>query len=176
MIPIPKEGRGTPPGIGPCYNRTLLLARLRTQMSPDVPRPRDCPCHSGLRYTACCAPFHKGTAEAPTPDALMRSRYAAFALGLGDYLARTLASTHPDRATPLDHLARELSRARQGQRFVSLRIVSTSVEGDTGEVLFVAGIFERGRDRSFAERSAFVREGGGWRYASGEIVPVEEVE
>jgi SEC-C motif-containing protein len=141
------------------------------------PPPRDCPCHSGLRYNACCAPFHEGAREAPTPEALMRSRYAAFALGLGEYLVRTLASTHPDLGTPREELARALGRARAQQRFVGLRILSatTSPAGDEGEVLFYARIFERGADRSFAERSTFVREADAWRYAAGEIVPKTEL-
>src|SRR5687768_4399445 len=105
-------------------------------------RPHDCPCHSGLRYAACCGPFHRGMQEAPTPEALMRSRYAAFALGLGEYLVRTLASTHPDRALPPDQLARDLSRARQSQRFTGLRIVRASSSGASGQVLFLARIFE----------------------------------
>ena len=105
----------------------------------------------------------------------MRSRYAAFALGLGEYLVQTLASTHPDRALPPHELARDLSRACQRQRFTGLRIVRTASSGDSGQVLFLAGIFERGVDRSFAELSTFVREAGGWRYASGELVPVEEL-
>src|SRR4051794_32459438 len=58
--------------------------------------PRDCPCHSGLRYGACCGPFHEGAEAAATPEALMRSRYAAFSLGLGAYLVRTLHSSHAD--------------------------------------------------------------------------------
>jgi SEC-C motif domain protein len=105
----------------------------------------------------------------------MRSRYAAFALGLGDYLVRTLASSHPDRALPARELARDLSRARERQRFTGLRIVRATSSGDSGQVLFLARIFERGVDRSFGELSTFVREASGWRYASGEPVPVEEL-
>lgn len=107
----------------------------------------------------------------------MRSRYAAFALGLGEYLARTLASTHADLQTPRDQLVHALGRARAQQRFVGLRILSatTSPTGDKGEVLFYARIFERGADRSFAERSAFVREAGAWRYEAGELVPRTEL-
>lgn len=107
----------------------------------------------------------------------MRSRYAAFALGLGEYLVKTLASTHPDLEGPRDELARALGTACTRQRFVGLRIVSatTSPAGDSGEVLFYARIFERGADRSFAERSTFVREGGAWRYARGELVPRTEL-
>jgi len=105
--------------------------------------PRQCPCHSGHRYAACCRPMHRAEREAPTPEALMRSRYAAYSLGLGDYLVNTLAEAHPDRAVPREQLARSLSRARQAQRFLDLRILHTSTAADRGEVLFHARIFER---------------------------------
>jgi SEC-C motif-containing protein len=130
--------------------------------------PRDCPCHSGLRYAACCKPLHQGQREAETPEALMRSRYSAFALGLGAYLLKTLAADHPDRADP--EAERALARARAAQRFLGLTILEASAEGDRGVVLFRARIFERGVDRSFAERSRFRREGGAWRYEGGDIV------
>lgn len=102
----------------------------------------------------------------------MRSRFAAFALGLGDYLVDTLAEDHPDRAAPREILARELSRARERRRFLGLTILhvtppAAAAAERQGEVLFHARIFERGADRSFAELSTFVREPGGWRYASG---------
>lgn len=134
---------------------------------------RDCPCFSGLRYTACCAPLHREEREAATPEALMRSRYAAFALGLGEYLVRTLTADHPDRALDEAALARELSKARERQRFLGLRIDEAWAEGDRGEVVFFARIFERGKDCSFTERSSFRREGGAWRYEAGVIVTPE---
>jgi SEC-C motif-containing protein len=132
--------------------------------------PKDCPCFSGLRYAACCAPLHRGERQAASPEALMRSRYAAFALGLGRYLVETLASDHPDRAHDEVTLARELSRAKERQRFLGLTIVNARDDGAAGEVTFHARIFERGQDRSFTERSTFVRERGAWRYAGGEIL------
>jgi SEC-C motif-containing protein len=105
----------------------------------------------------------------------MRSRFAAFALGLGDYLVATLASSHSDRALDAPLLARELSRGKERQRFLGLTILHASEEGDAGEVLFYARIFERGEDRSFAELSTFAREptpsGPRWGYASGVLVP-----
>ena len=134
--------------------------------------PRDCPCFSGERYTACCAPLHRGEREAPSPQPLMRSRYAAFALGLGDYLVRTLASDHPDRELPRAPLLRELSRAHERQRFMGLRILHDL--GD-GELMFYARIFEKGADRSFVELSRFAREGDVWRYASGIVLPTAEL-
>jgi len=108
----------------------------------------------------------------------MRSRWSAFALGLGGYLYDTLASGHPDRAAPRDVAARELSRVRETQRFMKLTIVHAGED----EVLFVARIFEKGKDRSFAELSHFVREEDGgdkasssWRYESGVLVPADRL-
>jgi len=54
-----------------------------------------CPCDSGKTYADCCGPWHAGLVQgvhAPTPEALMRSRYSAYGLGLIDYL---LATWHP---------------------------------------------------------------------------------
>ena len=101
----------------------------------------------------------------------MRSRWSAFAVGRGDYLFDTLASSHPDRAAPREAAVRELSRTRERQRFLRLSVLHTSSSGDEGEVLFVARIFEKGVDRSFAELSRFTREDGAWRYESGVLVP-----
>jgi hypothetical protein len=59
-------------------------------------RPLNCPCSSGLAYTACCGRYHQG-APAPNAEALMRSRYTAYVMGHEDYL---LANWHPPPAPP----------------------------------------------------------------------------
>ena len=103
----------------------------------------------------------------------MRSRYSAFALGLAPYLLETLASGHPDLAAPRDRVLRELASLRDVRRFMGLRVVGEWVgEGgpDHGQVLFVARLFERGKNVGFAELSTFAREGGRWRYAEGDLV------
>jgi len=103
----------------------------------------------------------------------MRSRYSAFAMGLGDYLVKTLTAGHPDLATDRETLVRALSRFRSHQRFMGLTVLEASEDGDIGQVLFFARIFERGTNRSFAELSDFLREEGAWRYAAGVLVPSE---
>ena len=102
---------------------------------------------------------------------LMRSRYAAFALGLGEYLVRTLSKDHADLDLPREALVRELSRARERQRFMGLQILHEETAGAEGQVMFYARIFEKGVDGSFVELSHFLREGTTWRYASGILVP-----
>jgi SEC-C motif-containing protein len=105
----------------------------------------------------------------------MRSRFAAFALGLGEYLLDTLAAEHPDRGAAREAAVRDLSRIRERQRFMRLAILHESATDAEGEVLFLAGIFEKGIDRSFAELSRFVREDGHWRYESGVSLSVEHL-
>jgi SEC-C motif domain protein len=132
---------------------------------------RGCPCHSGLGYEACCAPYHRGEREAPDPVALMRSRYAAFARGEAEYLVRTLHEEHPDLAQPRADLLRSLRAARE-RRHPSLAILASQHSGATGEVLFSAGLVDRGHDASFVELSDFAHDGAGWRYLSGILLPL----
>lgn len=112
-----------------------------------------CPCLSGLPYDECCGRFHAGEA-APTAEALMRSRFSAFAVGDAAYLLQTWhASTRP---TTL-----ELDDAR----WYRLDILSATRGGplDTrGTVEFEA--FYRGGSQH--ENSAFLREGGRWFYVA----------
>ena len=52
------------------------------------PATASCPCGSEKTYEDCCGPWHAGFktgVHAPTPEALMRSRYRAYVLGLIEY-------------------------------------------------------------------------------------------
>lgn len=106
--------------------------------------------------------------------ALMRSRFAAFAMGDGEYLVRTLHPDHPSMAEPRPKLVRELSRARQTLRYRRLEVHDHSVDGERARVLFTAHVFSRGRDRSFTELSSFERRAGAWRYVDGVTRSAEE--
>ena len=52
-----------------------------------------CHCGSGQSYESCCAPYVTGAEQAPTAEALMRSRYSAYVEHAIDYLGETL---HPE--------------------------------------------------------------------------------
>lgn len=123
----------------------------------DFPDPRDCPCGSSLTYAVCCGNCHRGQ-PAATPEALMRSRYSGFVLGLADYL---LATWHPDtRPATLD--------LSESPDWASLRILDTTDCGDTGRVHFQA-IYRAGKGWAcLEEHSEFVKEGGRWYYLRGE--------
>lgn len=122
-----------------------------------------CPCGSGSRYCDCCAPLHDGTVTADTAEALMRSRFSAFARGRADYL---MSSWHPGtRPTRL-----ELDEHVVWRR---LQIVDTEAGGtddDTGIVEFRAQYLQHGKRHILHERSRFRRgRDGSWRYVDGEI-------
>ncbi|SBT41051.1 YchJ family protein [Micromonospora auratinigra] len=116
-----------------------------------------CPCGGGLPYADCCGAVHRGTATAATAEALMRSRYSAFAVGDPGYLLRSWhSSTRPARLDP-----------DPGTRWTRLEIVATERGGlfDTaGTVTFRAHYREAGRPGVLTERSRFVREDGHWVY------------
>ena len=100
----------------------------------------------------------------------MRSRYSAFALREVEYLWRTLHPGHPDRARPKEEVLRELRAVAGSHRYPGLRVLDSRPPDETGtaRVLFHARVFERGKDRSFVERSEFRHDGTGWRYLRGE--------
>ena len=116
-----------------------------------------CPCGRGLPYDSCCGPIHRGERDATTAEQLMRSRYAAYATGDGQYLLRSWApSTRPT------HVAIDTQTAWTG-----LTITATSAGGlldAEGTVTFDAHHRTDGRDGVLRERSRFVREDGRWVY------------
>jgi SEC-C motif-containing protein len=133
---------------------------------------RACPCCSSAAYADCCAPYHEGVREAPDPTALMRSRFAAFALKHVDYLWRTLHRDHDDRARPEALVLKEIRDACVANRYLALRILDARGTDPRApaKVLFAAKVFFRGRDLSFLECSDFAHDGTGWRYVTGQGV------
>lgn len=121
----------------------------------------DCPCASGRAYADCCAPLHGGQA-AVTAEALMRSRYCAYALGLEDYL---LATWHPSTRPPVLHLADEA-----GTKWLGLEVKKHRQQDDShATVEFVARCRVGGRGHRLCELSRFVLEDGRWYYVDGDL-------
>jgi SEC-C motif-containing protein len=115
---------------------------------------------------ACCGPVLRGARRAPTAEALMRSRYTAFALRDLEHLLR---SWHPSTAPAREELADSLA---EEVRWLRLEIHGTEAGGpfdDAGVVEFSA-ISKGPHGRSVQrERSRFVREDGAWLYLDGEL-------
>ena len=112
--------------------------------------PETCPCRAmaqdKLPFAACCGPFLAHAKKPPTAEALMRSRYSAFATGNVDYLDKTLA----------DDQRKDFDRAATGDwakksEWLGLDIVATEEGGETD--------FDRHRDfcRPFQPRRQATR-------------------
>ncbi|MEO6624292.1 MAG: YchJ family protein [Burkholderiaceae bacterium] len=121
-----------------------------------------CPCESGLTYVQCCGLWHSGLSDgrcAPSAEALMRSRYSAYVLGLIEYLLATWhGSTAPGELElpPVKWLGLEVRHAQES--------------GDAGVVEFVARMRDNHRSQRLHEISRFVRENGRWYYIDGQII------
>ncbi|QQP94900.1 YchJ family protein [Lysobacter enzymogenes] len=128
-------------------------------MSARIPVPAACPCDPARRYSACCGPAHAGQ-PAASAQALMRSRYSAYALGDLEYLrASWAARTCPDE---LDF--------DPAVRWLGLEIKRTREDGDAAAVEFVARYRVGGGSAvRLHELSRFERVDGRWLYLDGEF-------
>ncbi|MBM5570457.1 MULTISPECIES: YchJ family protein [Deefgea] len=119
-----------------------------------------CPCGRAASYEKCCGTYHVNLA-APTPEALMRSRYSAYVLGLSDYLMATWhVSTRPTDLDLTDDAA---------VKWLGLKVDFANEQGDQGEVHFVARYKIGGKAHRLMEKSRFVLEEGRWFYLDGEV-------
>lgn len=124
----------------------------------------ECPCSSGSKkYTNCCGRYLDGGEAAPTAEALMRSRYTAYALDRKDYLLATWHnSTRPalldlENGPKTKWLGLELKRCER-------------LDSDHAVVEFVARYKINGRAHRLHEISRFVRKGQQWLYVNGDIL------
>lgn len=119
-----------------------------------------CPCGSD-DYASCCGRYHDGSAAAADAEALMRSRYSAYALKLEAYL---LATWHPDTRPA------SLELAGDRGKWLGLQVKRHLQEtADRATVEFVARYRIGGRAQRLHEISRFVREQGRWLYLDGDF-------
>jgi len=126
-----------------------------------------CPCGSQKSYETCCEPYHKNH-NAPTCEALMRSRYSAFVFGVVDYLFET---THPSHRAK--NLKEEIALTCKALAWTKLEVLSVwqgGVNDKVGKVSFRASFVQEGKNGAHVEHSRFKRFGKAWMYVDGEVV------
>ena len=127
-----------------------------------------CPCGRSANYDDCCGRLHAGEA-APTPEALMRSRYSAYALALEPYLLATWhASTRPASLGLADEdavhwLELEIRHCEPATAHIG--------NAEHATVQYLARYKTGGRAHRLHETSRFVCEDGRWFYVDGDIAP-----
>ena len=126
-------------------------------------KKEECPCGRALSYEDCCGRIHRNIHNAKTAEDLMRSRYTAYTMGLGDYLMKSHYSTR----RPLDEKEAIVKWAKS-VKWKGLEIISTDKGGyndHVGLVKFKAHYKNKlGGRECIDEHSVFIRENNHWSY------------
>ena len=122
----------------------------------------ECPCGSKKPFKACCGPYVEGVRSAPTAEALMRSRYTAYALRNMAYLRNT---SEMGLRGGFD----EAAAVRWTISITWLGLTVLEVDGgqgddETGEVTYIARYLMGKEEKHIAERAVFHRLGTKWLY------------
>ena len=133
-----------------------------------------CPCGSKLKYEECCGPFIEGKKEAPTAEALMRSRYSGHVKVAGSYLKRTLA---PEKRQGYDEAAVQEWAGKSEWLGLQILSVKNGLETDRkGTVEFVAKYKTDGKVLEHHEVAEFRKDSkdGRWYFLDGDAHTHEE--
>jgi SEC-C motif-containing protein len=131
---------------------------------------KSCPCGSGLSYTECCEPYIAGTKKPPTAEALMRSRYTAYAEHAVDYIIDTCITDEEKRNIDV----KETRSWSEKSTWLGLKILSVIKGGSAdseGTVEFEASYERDGLKDIHHEKARFKKQNGDWLYEDGDIVP-----
>mmetsp|Transcript_27565 Transcript_27565/g.87268 ORF Transcript_27565/g.87268 Transcript_27565/m.87268 type:complete len:223 (+) Transcript_27565:146-814(+) len=157
-----------------------------------APADENCVCGSRKSYGSCCEPLHDGK-PAPTPEALVRARFAAYILVLPDYLLSSQVKNTPSLEN-LDGRARaKRALAAEKQELISymssidfsdLSLEEAQSTGDnTATIAFKCQMKSKGfrqgemkskfldeNDVTFTETSRMRKLGEkGWFYEAGDV-------
>lgn len=128
-----------------------------------------CPCGSGRPYSDCCEPYIAGSQNPPTAEALMRSRYSAYAEHAIGYILDTCVQ---NGGANIDE--RETRSWSENSTWLGLTILSIAGGGaaDTeGTVEFEAAYERNGLRDTHHETAMFKKIDGRWLYDEGTVAP-----
>jgi SEC-C motif-containing protein len=137
-----------------------------------------CPCRATApekhAFADCCGPFLSRAKTPPTAEALMRSRYSAFAKGDIDYLYETLT---PEQRGDFDRPATSDWATKSEWRGLDILATEQGLEGDpVGSVSFVAHFIRDGKPLTHREKSLFRRDAEGrWMFAQEQSLKGETI-
>lgn len=118
-----------------------------------------CYCGNHLPFDECCNIYINGLKKAPTAEALMRSRYSAYATSKADYL---ISTTHSSTRNLLNK--KDILNWCQKNHWTQLEILESTKK----TVTFKAHYLDNQRhEQIHEEKSTFVFENGSWYYVDG---------
>ena len=127
-----------------------------------------CPCGSGLPFEKCCEPYLLDRKAAPTAEALMRARYAAYSLCSIDYLYQT---SGPKVRKEFD--AEGSKKWSESAEWTGIEVLNKEGGGEndeTGTVEFIAHYTIKETPFDHHEISQFRKIDGEWRFIDGKII------
>jgi SEC-C motif domain protein len=132
----------------------------------NIQQPNLCPCGSHKAYRLCCGPFISGAQIPATPEALMRSRYAAFTQANMEYIANTMQG-----AVKKQFNVESSKQWAQHVTWLGLDIINATPvteQDEKGFVEFIARYRFQNKTENIHERSEFHKQDGRWFYVNGE--------
>lgn len=120
-----------------------------------------CYCGSQQDFANCCKPYIEGIKKAPTAEALMRSRYSAFATHKADYL---VATTH--FSTRKHHKKAAILEWAQSNQWIKLSVLDSTKNTVTFKAFYLD---DELKAQIHYEHSIFILEDGSWFYVDGEF-------
>lgn len=130
-----------------------------------INNPSACPCGSEKQYNNCCLPLINLQTYAASPEALMRSRFSAYAKLNYQYVLNTYAKEARSKLT-----IAQLKSGNESTKWLKLEVLSAFSDNNEGEVEFIA-YYQIHKDfYCMHERSRFILEEGQWRYLNGDML------
>ena len=123
----------------------------------------DCLCGSHLSYSQCCELLHTGLAYAQTAEALMRSRFTAYAMHNETYLLTTWDTKTRPATVDFSKDTGEWTRLE------IILIKKGSAKDHKGVVEFKAFFTVDDEQRVMNEISRFVKKQDRWFYQDGKV-------
>ena len=127
-----------------------------------------CPCGSGRAFELCCEPYLLGRLPAPTAEALMRSRYTAYALCSIDYLYKT--SGKRVRKEFDAEGSKRWAEAAEWSGLEVLAIEGGGEQDDAGHIEFIAHYSIKDQTFNHHEHAQFAKIDGEWFFMDGEVI------
>lgn len=119
----------------------------------------DCYCGSSLSFENCCEPYLKNINKPPTAEALMRSRYSAFATGAADYLVSTTHSSERKF-----HNKAEIIEWSKSNHWIKLEVLASTETTVTFKAYYLDSELKA---QIHHEHSTFIFENNSWYYVDG---------
>lgn len=118
-----------------------------------------CYCGNHLSFEECCKPYITGLKNAPTAEALMRSRYSAYATAAIDYLVKTTHSS-----TRKNHKKSEIESWSKCNKWLKLELLEVTESTVAFKAYFLDN---RLKEQIHQEHSNFIFENDKWFYVDG---------